>query len=94
MRYIVVKRNFFENVMNLELKEPQTTGYFYADQDKSFEKAIFCGQERRLFAFDLLLFLVIDLLTFDYVLAALVTFVVIKVRNNGMNLKAIFIQFV
>ncbi len=49
------------------------------DKDKSFEKAIFSGQERRLFIFDLLTFLIVDYFLFDYVLAAVITYVVIKV---------------
>ncbi len=76
--------------MNLELKEPLTTGYFYADEDKSFERTIFCGQERRLFAFDLLLFLIIDLLTYNYVLAALITFLVMKVTHLTLQISLLF----
>lgn len=81
MRYIISKRNFFENVMDLELKEPLVNGYFYEDQDKSFEKAIFCGKERSLFIFDLVLFLFVDYFSQNYVLAALITYFVVKVNN-------------
>ena len=29
MRYIVIKRNFLENIMDVELKEPTENGFFY-----------------------------------------------------------------
>ena len=37
MRYIVIKRNFLENIMDVELKEPTENGFFYEGK-----KSFFC----------------------------------------------------
>lgn len=46
------------------------------DDEKSFEKAIFCGNERKLFMFDMLVFVFIDYFAFNYLLAAVVTYII------------------
>ena len=30
MKYIITKKNFLENILDLEFKEPLLNGYFYA----------------------------------------------------------------
>ena len=30
MKYVITKRNIFENLLDLELREPIMNGYFYA----------------------------------------------------------------
>jgi meckelin len=79
LNYKIVKRNFIENVLDIELQDPIPTAIFYADEDNSFQKALFYGQEKRLFTFDLALFLVIDFFAKNYILAAFVVYIIIKV---------------
>ena len=103
MPYVVVRRNFIENILNFEFKEPLNRGYFYAgyfkllriillkkwyiyivflllDDDNSFKNVIFSGQERKLFIFDMLLFLVVDYFAQNYVLAGFIVYIIYKVN--------------
>lgn len=76
MRYIIVNRNFLENILDFEFKEPILNGYFYKDDEKSFEEALFCGKETTFFIFDMLVFLIVDYFAFNYILAAVITYIV------------------
>ena len=58
--------------------------YFtFSDPQISFTNDLFYGQEFSLLLFDLLLFSIIDYHVFNYVLAALITYVVGKVSRIG-----------
>lgn len=81
-----MKRNFIENILDLEFKEPIMNGFFYADEDKSFESVLFCGQERKLFVFDLLTFLFVDFFAKNYVLSAFVVYIVVKVIWKNIDI--------
>ncbi|CAF0714886.1 unnamed protein product [Brachionus calyciflorus] len=85
LKYKIIRRNFLENILNMEFKEPIKTGYFYADENKGFERALFSGQERKLFVFDLITFLFVDYFAKNYVLAAFCVFIVVKIYNGLRN---------
>lgn len=40
MNYIVTKRNFVENILDIEFKEPISNGYFYAGKTWYFIEII------------------------------------------------------
>ncbi|RNA07664.1 meckelin isoform X1 [Brachionus plicatilis] len=85
LKYKIVRRNFFENIFNIEFRDPTKNGYFFADENRTFETVLFCGQEQKLFIFDLMTFLFVDYFAKNYVLAAFCVFLVIKVYNTLRN---------
>ena len=82
MKYIIVKRNFIENLLDFEFQAPLINGYFYQDDGNSFKRVLMCGKERAFFLFDLITFMFFDFFVQNYVLAALITFIFIKVRYS------------
>lgn len=82
MTYVIVKRNLVESLLDIELKEPDLMAYFYEDDIHCFAETIFLGKERSLFVFELLLFLAVDYLSYNYVLAATVVYLVNQVRHS------------
>lgn len=70
-----------ENLLDMEFKEPRDTGYFYADDENSFQEALFSGRERKLFFYDLVVFLFVDYFAQNYILAAFITYIVVKFYN-------------
>ena len=63
--------NYFGNLIQI----------FWIDEDNTFKNAIFAGHERKLFIFDLALFLFIDYFAKNYVLAAFICYIVQQVFN-------------
>ncbi|XP_076372833.1 meckelin isoform X2 [Tachypleus tridentatus] len=85
--YVVKDRMFLENLFDVEFYEPTERGYFYNDNGHSFDATLFIGNEGALLMFDVLLFCLIDNSTQDYILSAILTFLINKVimyvRHNS-----------
>ena len=52
----------------------------FLDEDNPYQEVLFTGHERKLFTFDLALFLFVDYFAQNYVLAAFITYIVQKVK--------------
>uniref|UniRef100_K7G8R4 Meckelin n=1 Tax=Pelodiscus sinensis TaxID=13735 RepID=K7G8R4_PELSI len=80
MNYVVKDKLFLERVMDMEFQEPVDMSVLYTGSSllSSWSRTLFYNNELALLLFDTLLFSVVDLGTQDFVLAAIVTFVVQK----------------
>ncbi|UJR08253.1 hypothetical protein I4U23_012526 [Adineta vaga] len=89
--YSVRQRLFFEKILNLELglrttlnTNEQTESTFLIDADRNFSKTIFAGYENSFFIWNTATFLFIDYFASNYVLAAIVTYllnlIAVKIR--------------
>ncbi len=54
--------------------------FLVKDKEKSFTNALFCGHENSLFIWNMSVFLFIDYFAFNYVLAAVITYLLNAVR--------------
>lgn len=68
-----------ERVLDMELHGPVGHCLFYEDTAASFSQLLFYGQEWSLWQLEVLVFAFVDMLATDYVLAAIITFLVSKV---------------
>ncbi|XP_068208396.1 meckelin [Palaemon carinicauda] len=85
--YIVKDKLFLESLLDLEFQEVDERCLFFRDNNHCFDKVLFCGHEVSFVIFELLLFTFVDLLSYDFVLSAVVTFIfsffIKKVRFAG-----------
>jgi len=74
---------FLEKVMDLEFQDASVTdkAVFYTDKHLSFSSVLLYGHEFSLTFFDLVLFIFVDVLAEDFLLAGIVTFIVGEVRK-------------
>jgi hypothetical protein len=40
MKYVIIKRNFLENLLDMEFKEPILNGYFYAGKTRQINNNV------------------------------------------------------
>ncbi|XP_075694423.1 meckelin-like [Rhinoderma darwinii] len=95
MDYMVKDKLFLESVLDLEFQLPIEKSIFYNDDRCRFSRALFYGNELVLLLFDTLLFCVIDLGTQNFVLAAIITFVVqkfVKILRSEIGKKNLSMQ--
>ncbi|CAH8578368.1 unnamed protein product [Heterobilharzia americana] len=78
LRYRIVRRKAFEDILDGEFDDTTFEGLFYIDDGNSFGDALYYGNEWLLFTFDALLFCLVDLLSQNLILAA---FFVILIGN-------------
>ncbi|XP_050779185.1 meckelin-like isoform X7 [Gopherus flavomarginatus] len=78
MDYVVKDKFFLERFMDMEFQEPVDMSILYTDASALFSRTLFYNNELALLVFDTLLFSVVDLGTQDFLLAAIITFVVQK----------------
>ncbi|CAL4153921.1 unnamed protein product [Meganyctiphanes norvegica] len=85
--YIVKEKLFLEGVLDLEFQEPEEKCLFFRDNEYSFSRVLLYGQEASFVVFEMLLFTFVDMLSYDTVLASIITYIVshfIKmIRNAG-----------
>ena len=85
--YVVKDKLFLENLLDVEFQGIDDKCLFFRDLNYLFNRVLFYGQETLLVSFEMLLFSFVDLLSHNYILAALVTYIVacaIKmIRNSG-----------
>nr|XP_032649662.1 meckelin-like isoform X2 [Chelonoidis abingdonii] len=88
MDYVVKDKFFLERFMDMEFQEPVDMSILYKDASALFSRTLFYNNELALLVFNTLLFSVVDLGTQDFLLAAIITFVVQKVKPvTGGNAK-------
>ncbi|XP_032649664.2 meckelin-like [Chelonoidis abingdonii] len=78
MDYVVKDKFFLERFMDMEFQEPVDMSILYKDASALFSRTLFYNNELALLVFNTLLFSVVDLGTQDFLLAAIITFVVQK----------------
>ncbi|XP_039432530.1 meckelin isoform X2 [Culex pipiens pallens] len=85
--YIIQERSILENVLNCEFQSYVTDnkGVFYIDNGHSFDQVLFYGNESIFFQLELALFIMVVLLTNDYLWATVVVGVVYKTFEIVMN---------
>ncbi|ODM91756.1 Meckelin, partial [Orchesella cincta] len=75
--YDVKDKSFFETTFDMEFSEVGSDrAVFYTDNGHSFDSVLFYGNERTLFMFNLYTFIFVDILSHNFVLAGIVTFLV------------------
>lgn len=65
--------------MKISFRTDQSS-YFSQDPDRNFMKTLFCGYENSLFIWNMATFLFIDYFASNYVLAAILTYLLNEVR--------------
>ncbi|XP_042906064.1 meckelin isoform X2 [Parasteatoda tepidariorum] len=80
--YVVKDRVLLEYLFDIECFEVADRGYFYNDDGRSFSNVMFYGNESILLLFDVLLFTAIDIASTDFVLSAILTFLIAKVLQG------------
>ncbi|XP_069494812.1 meckelin-like isoform X2 [Ambystoma mexicanum] len=78
MDYMVKDKVFLERIMGMEFQQPIERSILYNDDRGLFSKVLFYGNELVLLLFDILLFSVVDLGAQNFVLAAIITYIVQK----------------
>ncbi|CAF0826220.1 unnamed protein product [Adineta steineri] len=89
--YIVRDRTFIEKLLNYEFQQAipsvlqgESRNVFLVDEDKNFSNVMFSGHENSLLIWNMATFLFIDYFAFNYVLAAIITyilnFIAVKIR--------------
>ncbi|UJR38011.1 hypothetical protein I4U23_030693 [Adineta vaga] len=90
LQYIIRNRYFLEKLFNYEFQIGLDAGYmdslFFIDNDKTFTKILFYGEENSLFIWNTITFLFIDYLSKNFVLATIITYllnlIVVSMRNS------------
>ncbi|CAH8580202.1 unnamed protein product [Schistosoma intercalatum] len=70
LRYRIVRRKAFEDILDGEFDDTTFEGLFYIDDGNSFGDTLYYGNEWLLFTFDALLFCLVDLLSQNLILSA------------------------
>ncbi|CAL1535264.1 unnamed protein product [Lymnaea stagnalis] len=76
--YVVKDKNLLEKLLDTEFLELTDKGIFYSDNGHSFDNVLFYGNELMLLIFDVLLFCIVDLIFMDFVLAGIITYLIIE----------------
>ncbi|XP_020828549.1 meckelin [Phascolarctos cinereus] len=74
MDYFVKDKLLLERILGMEFIEPVEKSIFYNDENYSFSKVLYYGNEATILLFDILFFSVVDLASQDFVLAAFLTY--------------------
>nr|XP_053641598.1 meckelin-like [Cherax quadricarinatus] len=85
--YIVKEKFFLESILDVEFQQADDRCVFFRDNNHAFDRVLFYGHEISFILFEMLLFTFVDVVAYDFVLAALVTYIfsylMKKVRNTG-----------
>ncbi|XP_040290242.1 meckelin [Bufo bufo] len=74
MDYFVKDKLLLERILSMEFMEPMDRSIFYNDENHSFSDVLFYGHESTLLIFDTLFFCVLDIMSQNFVLAAVITY--------------------
>ncbi|XP_075172370.1 meckelin isoform X1 [Anomaloglossus baeobatrachus] len=74
MDYFVKDKLLLERILSMEFMEPMDRSIFYSDETHSFSDVLFYGHESTLLIFDTLVFCVVDIMSQNFVLAAIITY--------------------
>ncbi|XP_070575906.1 meckelin-like [Ptychodera flava] len=80
--YVVKDKLLLERVLDMEFFEPTESSFFYNDDGHSFDGSLFHGHESSLLIFDLLFFCIVDLIFQDFMLATVLTYMMIAVYTR------------
>ncbi|XP_021355740.1 meckelin-like [Mizuhopecten yessoensis] len=85
--YVVKDKTLLESIMDTEFFDASEKGIFYNDDGHSFDNCLFYGNEGTLLLFDTLLFCIIDLIATNFVLAGVITYIIMEIiaiiRRSG-----------
>ncbi|CAF3802666.1 unnamed protein product [Rotaria magnacalcarata] len=96
-QYILRNRFLLERMLDYEFRvrtrsdfDGQIDNFLYVDNEKTFTNILFCGEQSTLVIWNMITFLFIDILAQNYILAAILTyvidFIVVGIRNSfGRN---------
>ncbi|UJR08252.1 hypothetical protein I4U23_012525 [Adineta vaga] len=80
-KYFIRNRYFLERVLNYEFQaranlntDGTMDNFFYIDNERSFTKIFLYGEERSLFIWNTIVFLLVDSIATNYILAAAITY--------------------
>ncbi|XP_033124785.1 meckelin-like isoform X2 [Anneissia japonica] len=76
--YQVKDKLLLERILDMEFSDSADQGFLYNDDGHSFDRVIFAGNEITLLLFEVLLFCFVDLISKNFVLAAIVTFLFMR----------------
>ncbi|XP_032891723.1 meckelin-like isoform X1 [Amblyraja radiata] len=82
MDYVVREKLFLERILDFEFQRSDDRSFFYNDERMLFSNVLYYGHELVLLLFDALLFSVVDLGTQDFVLAAIITYLLQKILET------------
>ncbi|XP_023287645.1 meckelin [Orussus abietinus] len=77
--YVTKERQFLEKLCGIEFTDTSDKSVFYIDNNHSFDHVIFYGNEWTLASFELTIFLFIELLWGNYILAVIITVILSQV---------------
>ncbi|XP_058453629.1 meckelin [Malaya genurostris] len=85
--YIIQEKSIMESILNCEFQSyvTENKGVFYIDNGHSFDQVLFYGNESTFFQLELALFLLVVLLSDNFLLAIVVVGVVYKLFRIAMN---------
>jgi hypothetical protein len=79
--YSIRNRYFLEKILDYEFPK-STDNLLLIDKEKTFTKVFFYGEERSLFIWNMITFLLIDYLVNDYILTSIMTYSINYVRDD------------
>nr|XP_006818273.1 PREDICTED: meckelin [Saccoglossus kowalevskii] len=80
--YIVKDKLLLERILDMEFFDPVDKGFFFNDDGHSFDGALFHGHESTLLVYDVLFFSVIDLIFQNYMLSAVLTYLMVVIYSK------------
>lgn len=78
--YEVRDKQFAEALLDIEFSDVPGKAVFYIDNGHSFDNVLFYGNELTLFSMDLMVFCFFQVVTGDFLLAAIITALIAKVN--------------
>ncbi|KAK4468022.1 hypothetical protein MN116_008200 [Schistosoma mekongi] len=85
LRYRIVRRKAFEDILDGEFDDTTFEGLFYIDDGNSFGDVLFYGNEWLLFTFDTVLFCLVDLLSQNLILSGFFVILIGSIFNLVRN---------
>ncbi|KAG0718835.1 Meckelin [Chionoecetes opilio] len=77
MDYIIKEKLFLESLLDLEFQETDDRCLLFRDNKHTFRRILFYGHEATFILFEMLVFTFVDIVSRDFVLAAVVTYIVV-----------------
>ncbi|CAF1347685.1 unnamed protein product [Rotaria magnacalcarata] len=92
--YVVRQRWLLEKILNFEFSNSvkrsaspnEAECIFYIDADRNFAKTLFAGYENSLFMWNMATFLFVDYFAFNYILAAVITYLLNSIAGSARTL--------
>ena len=75
--YIIKEKLFLESLLDLEFQETDDRCLLFRDNKHTFKRVLFYGHEATFILFEMLIFTFVDIVSNDFVLAAVVTYILV-----------------